>query len=440
METSKDKIVVIGAGIIGLSCAFLLIRSGHRVVLVDANAPGSGCSTGNAGHIATELVFPLASPETIMGAPGMLLSRHATLSIRPAYALRIAPWLLRYAWASRPEAYRRGTAALMSLQASAMDDLKALLRAADASDHLVANGSLLVVERQQSLRSLSQMREKLAACGVPSINLDAEEITERAQGLGRNLAGGLYFPKTGHVTDPKRICDIYAEVIAREGGEFIRAHVDKVALRVAGGFHIKTHSNEDGAKTISADRIIVAAGVGSAALLEPLEGKIPLDTERGYALTFSGFTPKFTLPVASYERNIIMSPLDCGLRVTGGVEFGGVDAPPTKARIEALKHHVRELASAPSGVPAEVWMGRRPSLPDYLPAIGESHRHRGLFYAFGHQHLGLTLSAVTATIIAALIEGTPPQVCIQPFRLERFSKKCVRFLAKEAGQTITKSR
>ncbi len=437
METSKGKIIVIGAGIIGLSCAYRLIQLGHRPVLVDAHAPGSGCSRGNAGHIATELVFPLASPETLMGAPRMLPSRHATLTIRPAYALRIAPWLARFVWASRPGAYLRGTAALMSLQALAMDELRELLGAAGASDHLIENGSLLVAEREKSLHSLSQMQEKLESCDIPSANLDAEETTDRAPGLGRNLVGGLYFPKTGHVTDPKRICDAYAEAIAREGGEFIRANVDKITPRAAGGFHIETYSEGDGARSISADRIIVAAGVGSAKLLEPLEDKIPLDTERGYALTFPDFTPKFTLPVASYERNIIMSPLGCGLRVTGGVEFGGIDAPPTKARIAALKHHAAELAPSHVGAPTEAWMGRRPSLPDYLPAIGESTRHRGLFYAFGHQHLGLTLSAVTATIIAALIEGAPPQVNIEPFGLARFSKKCVRFFAKEARQTIT---
>ena len=415
MSDKQPNIVIVGAGIIGVAIACRLAREHQRVLLVDPLAPGSATSFGNAGHIATEQIFPLASVETIRSLPRLLFAGQSPLRVRPEYGLKIAPWLLRFAWASRPSAFRRGAKALSALQRRSRESMEKLCADEGVSDLLRMRGHMVVAESNKALRELEARRLLLERHGIESTLLASDEAVARAAFLKPDIAGALLLHRTGHVLDPHRFCARLHERFSEAGGRTLRARVERIETLGSGGFALK---HGDGA--VDADKLILAAGAWSAPLARQLGHAVPLDTERGYHITAEGAPNLGGLAVESHERKIIMTPMTCGLRIAGLVEFGGLDLPPNPRRYGDLKRHLRELAPALEPGALSEWMGFRPSLPDMLPVIGASPANPNAIFAFGHQHLGLTLSAITAELVAALATGRKPSVDLDPFRPDRF--------------------
>ena len=416
MKPAGDSVAVVGAGVIGLAIASRLQDEGHRVSLIDRDEPGRGCSWGNAGHLATEQVLPLASPATLRQAHRYLLDRSGPLSVLPAYAPRILPWLLRFAWASRPAAFRRGVAALSALQQAALPAFRRLVQRAGIEQTLRTEGNLLLAESAAARDAMLEERELLAECGVDSHWLSADEVRARAGGLNRNVTGALHFSGTGHVSDPDEVSQGLLQHCLARGARLERMEVAGIRPTDGGGFELRGQGD-----CLSCDRLVIAAGARSAPLARDLGHRLPLDTERGYHLNATGWQADFSLPIASWERKTIMTPLAGGLRITGFVEFGGLELAPRTARFDRLEQHLRALLPD-AGFPAlGRWMGFRPSLPDHLPVIARSPRHPRAVLAFGHQHLGLTLAGITAEIVADLVADREPALSIHPFRAERFA-------------------
>ena len=415
LSGGKRTIVIVGAGIIGVSIACRLVREHEQVLLVDPLAPGSATSFGNAGHIATEQIFPLASPETMLAAPRLLFGRNSPMHIRLGYALKIAPWLLRFAWASRPSAYQRGIEAMKSLQHGSLDSMQALCGDEGLSDLLCMQGHMVVAESGRSLRALDAKRLLLKRHGIESVSFAPDEAAARSPFLKRGIAGALLLPRTGHVLNPHRLCTGLHERYSEAGGLTLRARIKNIETSGDGGFVLR---HEAGA--IEAGKLILAAGAWSAPLARQLGHAVPLDTERGYHVTAEGAPDLGGIAVESHERRIIMTPMDCGLRIAGLVEFGGLDLSPNPRRHEDLKRHLRELAPELELGRLSEWMGFRPSLPDMLPVIGASPANPNAIFAFGHQHLGLSLSAITADIVSELAAGRTPPIDLRPFRPDRF--------------------
>lgn len=175
-----------------------------------------------------------------------------------------------------------------------------------------------------------------------------------------------------------------------------------------------------GLETLRADQIVLCAGAASADLLRPIGARIPLIAERGYHIQSpASCWPHDMPPVAFEDRSMIVTRFAGGLRAASFVEFAARTAPPDPAKWQRLRAHVAELG-LPFDLPGEPWMGARPTLPDYLPAIGHGKRARNLLYAFGHQHLGMTLAAVTGEAIAALASRSTPTNDLAPFDAARF--------------------
>ena len=228
LSGGKQTIVIVGAGIIGVSIACRLVREHEQVLLVDPLAPGSATSFGNAGHIATEQIFPLASPETMLAAPRLLFGRNSPMHIRLGYALKIAPWLLRFAWASRPSAYQRGIEAMKSLQHGSLDSMQALCGDEGPSDLLCMQGHMVVAESGRSLRALDAKRLLLERHGIESVSLAPDEAAARSPFLKRGIVGALLLPRTGHVLNPHRLCTGLHERYGEAGGLTLRARIENI--------------------------------------------------------------------------------------------------------------------------------------------------------------------------------------------------------------------
>ncbi|MEP7154956.1 MAG: FAD-dependent oxidoreductase [Betaproteobacteria bacterium] len=411
---NAGEILVIGAGVIGLACALRLAQEGKNVVLVDRDPPGMGASFGNAGHIATEQVYPMASPEVVRHALKYLLDSESPLRIRPAYLATILPWLMRFAWNARRAPFERGVAALTSLQATATRDLADLLATANAAHMMHTDGHLVLVEDTRSITAAKQEIKALARFGIEAEWIAPAHVRDIAPEITADIQGALKFSGTGHVDDPHEICNALLHAFQNAGGKFVQAGIDRIE---DGERFIATAGN---GRTFSATQLVLSCGAWSKTLAAQLGYSVPLEAERGYHLTLPGVTPRFRIPVASYERKVIMTPMSCGLRMTGTVEFGGLQLPPDPRRFALLAHHMAGLAA---GLPTEnagTWMGFRPSLPDHLPVLGRVPDGRNIFFAFGHQHLGLTLAGVTARVIAAQMGGRDPGIDLSPFAADRF--------------------
>ncbi|MEM6774319.1 MAG: FAD-binding oxidoreductase [Pseudomonadota bacterium] len=407
--------VVIGAGVIGLSIAYRLARHFDNVLLIDREDPGMAASYGNAGHIATEQVFPLPSPATLRNAPRLLLGRNGPLSLRGAYVRKIVPWLLRFAWASRPAAFARGTAALSDLQGRALDALRALCVDADVTNQLHERGHLILVENPRLADAAQQQLNTLRQHDISADWVPAPGVAELAPGLVGNV-GAIYVRDSAHVGDPLTVSRGLLKAFLNAGGRLLRDEVAGIELGAGGD--AATLRLSDG--RLQAQRVVLAAGAWSGPLAAQTGYTLPLDTERGYHVQLPSWTSDLEVAVASLDRMTIMTPLQSGLRITGFVELGGLDLPPEPRRLATLNQHLNELLPAAPPAPRREWMGFRPSLPDHLPVLGVHPQDPRVLYAFGHQHLGLTLAGVTADIMLALATGKDPGIDLTPFRIDRF--------------------
>lgn len=398
-DASEADIVVIGAGVIGAACALELSQRGLKVLVLDQNQPGMGASYGNAGHMATEQVFPIADASLLKRIPGMLMDPKGPLRLDWRYLPKIAPWLARLLWNLRPEPYRHSTAGIQALNAASLPAWRELLDSIGQGSLLRDEGSLLVHERSETKDELAGVATRMQGQGVSVESLPRDEVRRRVPGLAEAVKGGLFFPETGHVSDPYRLVQALMAAAESAGARFVRAEVTN-GEATSDGVRLVT---DRGALTVP--RVLVAGGAHSASLVSALTGtSVPLDTERGYHLMLPRETERLPLAVTSLERRFIMTPMNEGLRLAGTVEFAGLNRPARMERARRLLELAQGLFAQPlSDAGATPWMGFRPSLPDSLPVIDRTGPDERVLLAFGHHHLGLTQAAITARLVAGFV-------------------------------------
>lgn len=414
LEVDVD-VAVVGAGIIGVACALQLARQGLRVQVFDPDGIGQGASFGNAGHLATEQVFPIADFSILKRLPAMLLDPMGPLRLDWTYLPRATPWFLRLLLNLRAAPFARTVAGLRGLNEASLSAWRRTLQAIGRPELLREDGSLLAYEHEQSRPALQALQARMTAQGVPVDYWDAQAVRAALPTLSDGLRGGLFFPATGHFIDPYRVVAELAHAAQALGVVFHqRRMVDGhllpggVALRFDGG-------------VLRARQVLLACGAHSAALTARLTGRrVPLDTERGYHLMLPREQGRLPFAVTSFERRFIMTPMQDGLRLAGTVEFAGLNKPANMARAWQLQRLSEGLFRDELNLEgASPWMGMRPSLPDSLPVIDQVEQGRVLL-AFGHQHLGLTQAAITAEYIAELVRGQAlPELAA--YRLGRFA-------------------
>lgn len=410
--------VVIGAGVVGTCIAERLQHSGARVLLLDREGVGEGCSSGNAGHFATDVVLPLANPQTLLGLPKMLLDPVGPLSLRWSYLPRMLPWLLRFALAALPAPARASTLALRALNSRSIESFERLFARTGLQEMMVQRGALTVYESAKNRDAHRATVELLREHGVVVEEHSGAELRELEPALGPAIHSGLFFPKTAHTVNPLRLTQLLAERFAAAGGEIqsgSAGEVRNIQLR-DGVVELVLGTGE----TLRAQRVVLAAGAWSGRLLRGLGLRVPLETERGYHLMLPEPGASLSRPVTSHERSFVMTPMEEGLRLAGTVELAGLEARPDYRRADILLDHAGQLLQGVDGNGASRWMGMRPSLPDSLPVIGPAPGAPQLMLAFGHQHLGLTQAAITAEIVDDLLAGRTPEVDVAPYRVERF--------------------
>ncbi|MEO2267354.1 FAD-dependent oxidoreductase [Pseudoalteromonas sp. YIC-656] len=412
-QSKKLPIAVVGAGVVGISCALQLQRQGYEVHLYDAQQPSSQCSYGNAGHFATEQVFPLACKSLLPKLPKMLLTPSSALRIRPAYLFKLLPWLWQFCLNMRKAPYSKHTQALKALNEQALSAWQRLLGAKFAT-HIQLQGSLLTFERTQ-LATINKLMAKYQTQGVEVELLTKEQTLQLEPELNKHITHALYFTQVGHTASPKALSDyLFAEFIA-QGGQFFAQSIEHLN-------HTDEHCQLVTAQQCSDYRkVVVCTGASSKVLCHKLGYSLPIEAERGYHYQLTTHY-NVTRPIVCAERQFIVTPMTYGLRLAGTVEFAGLAAPADYRRAHNLLKHGKAL------IPKinehfehdACWQGARPSLPDSLPVIGQAPHHQHIYFALGHQHLGLTQAAITSELIAASINQQPTAINIDAFCISRF--------------------
>jgi D-hydroxyproline dehydrogenase len=417
----QNAVAVVGAGVVGAALAARLAEEGRSVLLLDRTEPGiGGASFGNAGHIATDHVEPLPSRELLLGFWRDLFAFGGVLDIPLRRAGAILPWAMRFASAAQRQA--QNTRSLAPLARPAADDWARLLESAGRPELLRRSGHYEVWFGPSAVRRAAHQANVMERLGVPTQPASLEWLQMIVNSLPPNesarknhTAAALRFPATAYVVDPLEVVRALIQHAARNGAAFERAEVRSIAAHPTG---VTLHTGDG---VLRARTAVVCAGAWSAMLLAPFGLHVPLEAVRGYHVELPDHAPFADATIVYSDSNVVVTPMSGRLRATSFMDFCGLDAPQDPRKPAWLLASLERLGYRCDGA-TRAWAGPRPVLPDYLPGIGRV-ADTDVFYAIGHHHIGLTLAAGTAELVAALIGGRAPRQDLSAFDLRRFGKR-----------------
>lgn len=413
--SEAPDVTILGAGIIGVTCALELLERGLSVEVVDRLPPGEATSYGNAGSISPWSVVPLATPGLWKSVPGWLLDPKGPLKVQPRTLPSFIPWGLEFLRNAR-----------MDRVVSISDSLSLLMRdniglyrrhlKGTGEDGLIADTMLVTAYRGKHRPSLGDLGYRLRIERGASVEIiGADDLRDVEPAVAGDYHSAALVKEQARARDPGRLCKVLAAKAEASGAIFTMAEVTSLQPNEDGRTVLKTTDGEITAKTL-----VLAAGVWSADLLRPLGLKMPLFAERGYHLEFIEPDVMLNNSVQDPEAKVILSSMNNGLRVAGTAEFAHVDAPPDYRRAEILAPLSKRLLPGLKTEPRRRWMGIRPSFPDNLPAIGRLSGFRNIVTSFGHGHHGLGMAPVTARLVAADIMETPSNEDLSAISPNRF--------------------
>ncbi|WP_175735090.1 NAD(P)/FAD-dependent oxidoreductase [Burkholderia ambifaria] len=409
-------VIVLGAGIVGVSSALHLQDRGLRVALVDRRAPGEETSHGNAGLIERSSVVPYAFPRRL----GTLLRYARNRSVDLYWDYKALPayagWLARFWRESSPQRLAAAARDMLPLVAASVVEHDALLARTDAQP-LVHDGGWIEAFRSPALfEAETRAQQQVAdAHGLRMSVLDARALREREPGIGDAFCGAFHWQDPKTVSSPGGLTKAYARLFEREGGTFVLGDATTLA-QVRDGWQVDTEHGP-----ISARSAVVALGPWSDHVFAPLGYRIPLRAKRGYHMHYLPTRAPLNVPVCDTEAGFVVAPMEGGrLRLTTGVEIALRDAPPTGVQLARAEPLARDAFGIGERLDPAPWLGLRPCTPDMRPVIGPAPRHRHLWFAFGHCHHGLTLGPASGRLLAEMITGAPTYIDPHPYRPARF--------------------
>jgi D-amino-acid dehydrogenase len=416
MRGSEDRIAVVGGSIIGVAIAFELQRRGRDVMVIDRGELGRGTSFGSMASIAVTEFLPSSRPAVLAQIPKWLLDPEGPVRLRPTYLPRLMPWLLRFLAASLPSRVRALEAAGAALCQRVHEDLLPMLEAAGLSDLLTHEGCLSLYTDDAEYAADRDHIAVLERFGFEHVALDGNALRKLEPAISGKIGRAVLFPHNRSVRDTCKLVVGLAERFRSLGGQLVRGDVVGFERRDQ---RVQALRLGDG-RLIPVAETVLCAGAYTGRLSKLLGEPIPLETERGYSTQIMAPGIDLRHSIIWPARAFMVTPTSGGIRVGGTVEMAGLDAAPDFRRARVLVKRAQQALPNLQAREATEWMGHRPALPDTIPIIGPSAKHRRLYYATGHGHLGVTYAATTARLIGDLIMGIRPPIDLAPFRVDRF--------------------
>jgi D-amino-acid dehydrogenase len=416
-DTKHCDVIVLGAGVVGVSAALHLQKRGRNAILVDRDGPGEGTSYGNAGLIQSEAFLPYPFPTNIGKLIKYALNKETEAHYQLSSILHVLPSLYKYWRNAAPEKLERTVRANRPLFENCLGEHQALATEAGVIDLLRPGGWIQLYRKEESLKAKLKEAERLAnEFDVPSDELNGNALVELEPHLSADkLAGAIHWKRPMSLRDPLALTQAYADLFLRRGGSFIKGDA-KTLQQTSTGWQITAQNGN----LIVARDVVLALGPWSSDVFKPLGYDIPLFVKRGYHMHFK---PKgnatLSRTVIDSDSGFALASMSKGIRMTTGAEFAHRDAAPTPVQVDQCEPLAKDLFPLETRAETTPWLGRRPCLPDITPVIGPAPRHKGLWFLFGHAHHGLTNAAVSGRVIAEMIVGEKPFIDASGFRADR---------------------
>ncbi|MEX0346973.1 MAG: NAD(P)/FAD-dependent oxidoreductase [Rhizobiaceae bacterium] len=408
-------VAIIGAGIVGVSTALWLQRDGYEVILIDKAGPAEGTSFGNGGVLASCSVVPVTVPGLIWKAPRMLFDRSQPLFLKWSYLPKLVPWLLSYLSYGREDKVKKRAAALTPIIGDSLADHQALASGTPAEKWVIPADYLFLYKDRAAYEADAFGWSIRKDNGFGWDTFEAGEIREYDPAFGSEIGFAARMPDHGRISDPGQyVKDLAAHVVAN-GGKLIKADATDIAREDGKVSGIRTNS-----ETIDCDAAVICAGVWSGPLASQLGLKVPLESERGYHVELWEPSVMPRSPVMVASGKYVATPMEGRLRLAGIVEYGGLEAAPSRAPFELLYNNIKRAIPGISWKETSEWMGHRPAITDSIPLIGEVPGVENAYCGFGHDHVGLTGGPKTGRILAQLISGRAPNIDLAPYAPSRF--------------------
>ena len=418
MTTSRTfDVLVLGGGMVGVSTALHLQAKGRAVALIDRRGLAEETSYGNAGLIQIEGVVPYPFPRDLKKILTYALNGTSEANVHYSALPRIAPWLWKYYRASTPEGMARTAAGAKPIVTAALREHEALMGPAGILGMLRRTGYLRVYRDGQKLEAaIAKEKADRDAYGVNFEVKDAAAVKAMEPHLSETFAGAIFMPDPVSVGDPGGVGKAYGALFEKQGGAVLRGEA-RTLEETADGWRVATERGD-----VSAREVVVCLGPWSDDVVRKFGFRVPLGVKRGYHMHYSAHgNATLARSVLDTDNGYVLAPMTMGFRITTGAEFGLREAPKTPVQLEKVEPHARRMFPLKDRLEAEPWLGRRPCLPDMLPAIGPVPGKRGLWCNFGHHHLGFTLGPATGRLVSEMMTGGQTFVDPAPYRPDRFA-------------------
>jgi D-amino-acid dehydrogenase len=447
------RVVVVGAGVVGLFSALHACRAGFEVTVIDREGEQRDTTSyGNAGLVVPSHLVPLAQPGAVAQGLRWMFDPESPFYVRPELDPELLAWGWRFWRASTPERARRAGPLLRDLHMAGKAGYLELAERLGNPFDLKETGVLGMCVTEEGLEDEARGVARAVALGMPARVLSRAEVEAFQPGVEIDVVGGVYFPEDARL-DPGRLMDALQAHLVDLGVKFrwrtqvegldVRAgRVEAIRVREAAGGPAEgsasgarptaagapdgagTPAGARGSVSLPVDDVVLAAGVWTQGLARALDLRLPLRAGKGYSVTLADPPQRPSTPALLSEGRVAITPLERGVRFGGTMEITGVREGVSASRVRGIARSV--LRAFPAFTPeaitaAPVWYGFRPCSPDGLPYLGRTQRVRNVIVATGHAMMGVSLAPVTGSLVAQLLSGERPSLPLEALSPDRYA-------------------
>jgi len=406
----KKKVLIIGAGVIGLHCAYYLNERGCEVEILEANEreDESGCSYGNCGLIVPSHFVPMASPAMLQQGLKLLCNRNSPVYLPFARNIKNASWFYRFLQAAKKNKVNQGIPMLYQLNVESHNLYKELNKISRQQSDYHHKGLLMMATTQKGLDEEAHLSEIAQSLGIKTKLMNASEVVALEPNVKVDIKGAVYYDSDGNIS-PKHHMHWLKSWLEEAGVVFhYGIKTEKIIVDKAKIVGVQTKN-----KKFKADDYVLAAGVQTSAIVSSLGISLPIIAGKGYSIDLPREEIPLKTPVILSEAKVAITPLGDKVRLGSGMEFGGRVGELRMQRIQSMLNQT--CSAIPSIKPKvaeeqNVWEGLRPLTPTGIPYIGGFKSYKNLFVASGHAMMGMSLAPITGKLISQHVMGEKPMI------------------------------
>ncbi len=419
-ELREVDVLIVGAGVIGVCCAYYLLKGGREVTIVDREDVAAGSSFANSGLIVPSHSIPLAAPGVVTKGLRWLVDPASPFYVKPRLSRDLASWLWRFQAAAHRGPMERSVPVLATLTLASARIYKDLIPQEGIECHYLDRGMLGLYVTDHGLAEGMAEADLLRRHGIGSRRLEPGEVLEMEPAVKSGIKGGVLY-ETDSSFEPARFVQGLADRVVASGGRIdsgrevtaLTATGRRVTEIVAGGTRYRP------------EEVVLAAGSWSPQIGKRLGLRLPVQPAKGYSITITpgAETKSISMPIMAHEARAAVAPMGSDLRMAGTLELSGLNTDIDQRRVKAIVSGLGRYVTGLEDVgiePDRVWCGMRPCTPDGLPIIGRFPSLDNLIVATGHAMIGMTLGPITGRVVSQMADGREPEFDLSPVAPNRF--------------------